>query len=237
MDELAEMRQRIAELETAETQRRLVETEPEQSLEKLRKTLEGTINVLAAIAERKDPYTAGHQRRVTNLAFAIAKEMGLLEDDVDGIRMAGTIHDIGKISVPTEILSKPDQLTEIEYSIVKIHPQTAYDILKEIELPWLVAQIVLEHHERMDGSGYPQGLSGKDILPETRILSVADVVEAMASHRPYRPALGIDKALEEISQNRGVLYDPRVVDACLKLFIKKRFKLEQETNVPTTPNS
>jgi HD-GYP domain-containing protein (c-di-GMP phosphodiesterase class II) len=163
---------------------------------------------------------------VSNLARAIGEEMGISEEQIDGIRMAGVIHDIGKMSVPAEILSKPGRLNELEYGMIETHPEIAYDILKTIEFPWPVAEIVLQHHERMNGAGYPQGLSGEDILLEARILGVADVVEAMASHRPYRSALGIDRALEEISQNRGVLYDSEVVDACLNLFTRKGFTLE-----------
>jgi HD-GYP domain-containing protein (c-di-GMP phosphodiesterase class II) len=152
--------------------------------------------------------------------------MSLPKDKVEGLYIAGIIHDIGKINIPTEILSKPGRLSEIELSLIKTHPQVGSDILKEMELPGEVSSIVLQHHERMDGSGYPAGLSGENIILEARILSVADVVEAMASHRPYRPALGLDKALEEINKNRGILYDPEVVDACLKLFKEKRFKFE-----------
>jgi putative nucleotidyltransferase with HDIG domain len=162
---------------------------------------------------------------VANLARAISSEMGLPNENVEGIRIAGIIHDMGKILVPAEILSKPGRLTENEFGIIKSHPQVGYDILKNIDFPWPVAQIVLQHHERMDGSGYPQGLQSEKILLEARILAVADVVEAMASHRPYRAALGIDKALEEISRNSGVLYDPEAVNACLKLFNEKGFKL------------
>ncbi|RLB83929.1 MAG: histidine kinase [Deltaproteobacteria bacterium] len=198
-----------------------------RSLENLRRAMGATIQAMALTVETRDPYTAGHQRRVANLARAIAKEMGLSQDQIDGIRMAGIIHDLGKISVPAEILSKPTQLTEIEYSLIKTHPQVGYDILKMIDFPWPVAEIVLQHHERIGGSGYPQGLYGDEVLLEAKILAVADVVEAMASHRPYRPAHGIDKALEEISKNRGILYDPEVVDACLKLFTEKGFKFEQ----------
>jgi len=198
----------------------------EQNLEKLRKTLGGIIQAMALTVEARDPYTAGHQRRVSDLARTIAKEMGLSQDQIDGIRMAGIIHDLGKISIPAEILSKPGRIGEYEFGIIKTHPKVGYEILKEIEFPWPVAQIVLQHHERMNGSGYPQGLFGDEILLEARILGVADVIEAMASHRPYRPALGINKALEEISQNKGILYDPQVVDACLKLFIKKGYKFK-----------
>ena len=192
----------------------------------LKKALDGIIQAVASIVEIKDPYTAGHQLRVAGLAFAIAREMGLSEDQAEGVRVAGTIHDLGKIVVPAEILSKPGQITEIEFGMIKAHPQTGHDILQDMEFPWPLAQIVLQHHERMDGSGYPQGLSGENTLLEARILAVADVVEAMASHRPYRPALGTDKALEEIQQNRGTLYDTEVVDACVKIFNEKGFKFE-----------
>jgi putative nucleotidyltransferase with HDIG domain len=194
---------------------------------KLQRALEGAINTLVSAIEIKDPYTAGHQRRVTQLACAIAREMGLPEEQIEGLRMAGLIHDIGKISVPAEVLSKPGQLTELEFGMIKTHTQVGHDILKGmIDFPWPVAQIVLQHHERMGGSGYPQGLSGEEIMLEARILAVADVVEAIASHRPYRSARGLDKALEEISENRGVLYDPVVVDVCLKLFTEKGFAFE-----------
>ena len=195
-----------------------VEKQLQQSYQKLQKTMEGTIYIIVKIVEARDPYTAGHQLKVSKLATAIAREMKLPQDKIEGIRRASLIHDIGKISLPAEILSKPSKLTEIEYSLIKNHPQIGYDILKSIDFPWPIAQIVLQHHERRDGSGYPQGLKGEEILLEARIMGVADVVEAMSSHRPYRPALGIDKALEEISQNRGILYDPKVVDACFKLF-------------------
>jgi hypothetical protein len=208
-------------------ERKLAEAELQQSFKKLQVTLEGTIHALASAVEMRDPYTAGHQRGVAQLACAIAQEMGLPEEQVEGIRMAGLIHDIGKINVPAEILSKPGRLNGLEFGLIKTHPLVGHDILNgSLEFPWPVAQIVLQHHERMDGSGYPVGLSGEEILLEARILAVADVVEAMASHRPYRPAHSINKALEEISQNRGVLYDPVVVDACLKLFGEKRFKFE-----------
>ncbi len=195
----------------------------QETLETLRRNLSNIIQCVAQVIENKDPYTAGHQRRVTDLARAIAQEMGLPEVQVDTIRMAGIIHDIGKISVPAEILNKPGRLKETEFSLMKDHPRSGYDILKEIEWPFPIAEIVLQHHERVDGSGYPQGLSGKDILFEARILGVADVVESMSSHRPYRPALGLDRALEEISKKRGILYDTGVVDACLRVFEEKGF--------------
>lgn len=195
----------------------------QESMEKLRKALEGSVRSIALTVEMRDPYTAGHQVRVADLASAIAKQMELSEDQVQGLRMASMIHDIGKISIPAEILSKPGPITDIEFDLIKAHAQTGYDILKTIEFPWPIDRMVLQHHERMDGSGYPLCLWREDIILEARILGVADVVEAMASHRPYRPALGIDKALEEISKNKGVLYDPEVVEACLKLFEENGF--------------
>jgi len=194
--------------------------------EKLRKALTGTIQAMSLTVETRDPYTAGHQRRVANLARTIAKEMGLSNDTVDNIRMAGSIHDIGKISIPAELLAKPTRLIDIEMSLIKVHSQSGYDILKDVDLPYPIAKIVLQHHERLDGSGYPQGLKGDQILLESKIIAVADVVEATASHRPYRPARGIDAALTEIEKNKGILYDPEVVEACLKLFREKGFSFE-----------
>jgi len=196
----------------------------EKSEKRLQKTMEDTIYTIGKIAETRDPYTSGHQKNVSQIAIFIAQEMKLPKDKIEGIRIASLVHDIGKISLPAEILNKPTKLSEIEYSLIKDHSQVGYDILKSIEFPWPIAQIVLQHHERLDGSGYPQGLKGEDILLEARIIGVADVVEAMSSHRPYRPAWGIDKALEEISKNKGIFYDPKVVDACLKLFKRKEFK-------------
>ncbi|MDQ1336624.1 MAG: Response regulator [Thermodesulfobacteriota bacterium] len=192
----------------------------------LRRAMDGIIRAMGLTVESRDPYTSGHQQRVAVLSAAIAGEMGLSQDQTDGIRLAGMIHDLGKITVPAGILSKPTHLTDIEFALIKTHPQVGYDILKEIEFPWPIAQIVHQHHEKMDGSGYPQGLSGEAILLEARILCVADVVEAMASHRPYRPAIGLDKALEEIADNAGRLYDPGAVQACLSLFREKGFSFE-----------
>jgi putative nucleotidyltransferase with HDIG domain len=203
------------------------EAEVQSTLDKLRSAMSGVVQAMALTVERRDPYTAGHQRRVSDLARGVAAEMDLPTHQIDGIRMAGLIHDLGKICVPVEILSKPGQLTEIEHTLIKDHPQVGYEILKEIEFPWPVAQIVLQHHERIDGSGYPVGLCGDDIIIEAKTLAVADVVEAMASHRPYRPTLGRGMALEEISQNRGVLYDADVVDACMKLLQEKGFQFRQ----------
>jgi PAS domain S-box-containing protein len=205
------------------TERRQAEQALRRSYHKLQETLVTTVNALASTVEMRDPYTAGHQRRVTILACAIAEEMGLTEEQFDGLRLAGMVHDIGKNSVPMEILNKPGRISEIESNIIKIHPQSGYNLLKDIEFSWPVAQIVLQHHERLDGSGYPQGLKNGEIMLEAKILAVADVMEAMASHRPYRPALGIEAALEEITKNRKILYDPEVVDVCTRLFRKKGF--------------
>ena len=199
------------------------EEELRNSLEKLRKITGATIQAMAQTVEVRDPYTAGHQKRVADLARAIATRMGLDADRVNGIRTAGAIHDIGKISVPAEILSKPGLLTPLEFSLIKTHSQIGYNLLKDIEFPWDIATMVLQHHERLDGSGYPQGVAGDHILLEARILTVADVVEAMASHRPYRPSLGLEKALDEIKDKRGRFYDPDVVDACVQLFTENQF--------------
>jgi len=190
-----------------------------QTVEKLRKATGATVQAMAQTVEVRDPYTAGHQKRVSNIARAIATEMTLSSGMVEGVGMAGNIHDLGKISVPAEILSKPGILTDIQFALIKTHPKTGYEILKGIEFPWDIARIVLQHHERIDGSGYPQGLCGDDILLEARILAVADVVEAMSSHRPYRPALGIEKALDEVSSKKGKLYDPQVVEAFEKILM------------------
>ncbi|MFQ6108952.1 MAG: PAS domain S-box protein [Candidatus Aminicenantales bacterium] len=203
-------------------------TERKKSTERFKEALVATVNALTSAVEARDPYTSGHQQRVTALACAMGEEMGLSQERIEGIRLAGLIHDVGKISIPTEILTKPAKLNEAEISIIRMHPRVGFDILKDIDFPWPVAQIVLQHHERMLGDGYPAGISGDEILPEARILAVADVVEAMYSHRPYRPSLGIEKALQEISKNRGILYDPQAVDACMELFLRKGYKFEKE---------
>jgi len=212
-----------------------LEEKRKRAEEKLERMLEGVIQALGRTTEMRDPYTAGHQRRVTKLACAVAEQMKVSPEQIEAIRIASLMHDIGKISVPADILSKPSRLTDIEFGLIKAHPQTAYDILKEIDFPWPVADIVLQHHERMDGSGYPQGLKGDEILLEARIIAVADVVEAMASHRPYRPALGIDEALGEIRKNKGRLYDPQAVEACLRLFDKGfQFGVVQPPGLPAS---
>ena len=209
------------------TERKRVGKQLEQSLKQLSRTMEATIQAISTTIEARDPYTAGHQRRVTQLAGVIARDMNLPGAQIAGIRVAGLLHDIGKISIPTEILSKPGQLTDVEMSMIRTHPKVGYDILRSIEFEWPVAQIVLQHHERLDGSGYPSGIRGDEILLEARILAVADVVEAMSSHRPYRPAVGVDKALEEITGGEGIVYDPRVVRACVEVFTKRAFEFEE----------
>jgi putative nucleotidyltransferase with HDIG domain len=202
----------------------------EQELQKIKdqfsEMLVATVNALASTVELKDPYTAAHQRWVTRLACVIAEEMELTKEQIEGIRMAGLVHDIGKMHVPLEFLNKPGKLSTIEYDTIKIHPQTGYDILKEIQFPWPVAQIVLQHHERMNGSGYPQGLTGDEILLEARLVAVADVVESMASPRPYRDVFGVSVALEEISRHKNTLYDADVVNACLRVFEEQRFEFD-----------
>jgi PAS domain S-box-containing protein len=207
------------------TERKLADAKLQQTLEILRKAVGTTTQVLISALEARDPYTAGHQVRSADLARAIATEMGLPHDKIDGIRLAGSIHDIGKLSIPAEILSKPSKLTNIEFSLIKEHSHSGYEMLKDMESRWPLAQIIYQHHERINGSGYPRNLKGDEIIIEARIMAVADVVESMASHRPYRPALGIDAALEEIEKNKGILYDNDVVDSCLRLFRKKGYSL------------
>jgi len=206
------------------TKQKEIQQKLKSTLDLLRKNLDGVIKLVNQLVEKKDPYTAGHQRRVTELARSIAQEMELPASQIDAIRMAGRVHDIGKISLPAEILNKPGSVSPIEMSLLKAHSRIGYDILREIEWPCPIPEIVLQHHERMDGSGYPQGLSGEDILVEARILGVADVVESMNSFRPYRAPLGLAMAIEEIIENRGALYDPDVVDACVRLFKEKGFR-------------
>lgn len=186
---------------------------------RLRQTLMQTVESFSMMVEKRDPYTSGHQKKVGKLACAIAREMNLNNEQIEGIYIAANLHDIGKISIPVEFLNKPGRLSEKEMDIIKIHPETAYDMLKAIDFQFPVATVILQHHEKMDGSGYPFGLTREDILLESRIITVADVVEAISSHRPYRPALGIEAALEEISDHAGTLYDRKVVEICLSLFV------------------
>jgi PAS domain S-box-containing protein len=205
------------------------EDELRENVERLKKVMSGVIRAIDVIVETRDPYTAGHQHQVARLATTIATGMGLPADTVEAIFVAASIHDLGKIYVPAEILSKPGRISDIERGIIRTHPQVGYDILKSIDFPWPIAEIVLQHHERMDGSGYPRGLKDGDIRIEARIIGLADVVESIGSHRPYRPTLGSEKALDEIRKNRGILYDPDIVDVCLSLFQEKGFRFEEAT--------
>jgi len=207
------------------TERKRMEEERDRVFQRLRETLGTTMKVAVRVVEMRDPYTAGHQRRVADIARAIAVEMSLPAEQIDGLRYAASVHDLGKVAVPADILTKPSVLTAPERALIQIHSQTGYDILKDIDFPWPIARMVLEHHERIDGTGYPNGLSGEKLLMESRILAVADVVEAMALHRPYRPALGLDAALQEIEAGRGRLYDAKVADICLRLFREKGYIL------------
>lgn len=208
------------------TEEKRVEAERLDATARLRRAIEKTIQAITTMAELRDPYTAGHQRRVARLATAIARALRLDDERTQGVYLAAVIHDVGKVAVPAEILSKPGRLEKAEFQLIQAHSTTGYDILKEIEFPWPIARIVLQHHERLDGSGYPNGLREPEILPESRIVAVADVVEAMASDRPYRPALGVEAALAEIRNGAGRLYDAEVVEACTRLFEREGFRLD-----------
>ncbi len=206
---------------------RKLEREREKAELQLLESREGIIRGMGKMIEKRDPYTAGHQRRVAALAVSIAREMGLEKERIEGLRLASLIHDIGKIAIPAEILTKPGKLSEIEFSMMKMHPQVGSEILGETYFPWPIARIIAQHHEKIDGSGYPSGLKDHEILLEAKILCVADVVEAINSHRPYRPALGMEEALGEIDRQKGCCYDPDVTKACLYLFWGKGLRLEQ----------
>ncbi len=197
----------------------------QESMDKLRRILYGIVEAMAKTVETRDPYTAGHQKRVADIAKEIAREMNLGREVIESVDIAGQIHDLGKIAIPAEILNKPGKISKIEFELIKMHSQMGFDILKNIDFPWPISDIVLQHHEKYDGSGYPNGISGDSILIEARILTVADVLEAMASHRPYRAALGVDKAFEELRRNRGIHFDPEVVDSCLRVFFDKGFSM------------
>jgi PAS domain S-box-containing protein/putative nucleotidyltransferase with HDIG domain len=219
------------------TKRKKAEEKVASTLRNLRKAMRGTIQAIVQVVEVRDPFTAGHQRRVADLARSIATDMRLPSDVIEGIRMAAVIHDIGKVSVPAEILSKPGKLTSNEFELIKDHAQMGYDILKDVEFPWPIAEIIYQHHERLDGSGYPRGLKGDETLVEAKIIALADVVEAIASHRPFRPGQEIGAALDEIERNRGILYDPEIVDVCLRLFREKGYALTDRSNRPAPPES
>jgi putative nucleotidyltransferase with HDIG domain len=207
------------------TRRRRAETAAHEASDKLLRSLEQTIAMLARAVEKRDPSTSGHQQRVAQIAVAIAQEMGLAPERIEGLRLGATIHDIGKLHTPAELLTKPGKLMALEIALIRQHPLTGYEIVKDVDFPWPVAQMVLQHHERMDGTGYPHGLKGEEILLEARILAVADVVDGMSTHRPYRAALGVEAALQEIERMRGRWLDAQVVDACLRLFRDKGFAL------------
>jgi putative nucleotidyltransferase with HDIG domain/PAS domain S-box-containing protein len=209
------------------TEMKLAEDLVHQSFAKLHSAMEKTIGSLASTIGMRDPYTANHQRRMTKLATALAREINFTDDEINGIRLASLVHDIGKMHLPAEILNKPGKISEVEFDMIETHSKAGYDILKEVDFPWPIAEMVLQHHERLDGSGYPSGLKGEDILLEAKVMAVADVVEAMSSHRPYRPALGVDVALAEIVKEKGTLFDSEVVDACLLLFREKGFVFEE----------
>jgi putative two-component system response regulator len=215
-------------LHERETRGQLKQTAKELriNLDRFQKAMEGSVQAIALAVEMRDPYTSGHQNRVADLASAIARKIGLSEDRVYGLQMASVIHDLGKLTIPGEILCKPGRLSGPEYAMIQTHVQSGYDILKKIDFPWPLAEIVLQHHERMDGSGYPKGLAGDAIMMEARILSVSDVFETIGSHRPYRPSLGLKKAMDELTGNSGTLYDPDVVSACLGLVEGDHFRFK-----------
>jgi response regulator RpfG family c-di-GMP phosphodiesterase len=231
---IARLKRIIAERATrSERNQALIEIQ--RNLEKFKRAMDGIVQAMSLAVEMRDPYTAGHQERVAQLACAIASEMELPQDRIYGLRMAASIHDLGKITVPAEILCKPGKLMPLEYELIKHHVQAGYDILKKIEFPWPLAEFIYQHHERLDGSGYPNGKIGEEIHLEARIIAVSDVFETIASHRPYRPSLGVNHAIEEIKANLGRLYDPMVADACLNVVQEKDFSFGKRKS-PTTPH-
>jgi len=225
IEELREMHKKIIDLEKVKVMYNQLEKELRQSYKKLKKFIEGTAHIITEIVEIRDPYLTGHHQRVSKLATAIAQEMKLPQDKIEGVRFASLVHDVGKVNLPTEIVSKLNKLSEVEFNFVKNHPKISYNILKKVDFPWPIAEIVFQHQEKIDGSGYPRGLKGAEILIEAKILGVANVVEAMSSSRSYRPAISVEEFLAEISKNKNILFDPEVVDACLRLFKEKGFKL------------
>ena len=222
--EIKKMQEKIDGLEEIKLKYNQVEKNFQQTCKKIEKVIEGTANIITKVIELRDPYSAGHQQRVSKLATAIAREMKLSQDKIEGTRVASLVHDIGKVNLPTEIISKPKKLVEVEFNLVKNYPRVGYDILKKVDFPWPIAEIVLQHQEKIDGSGYPRGLKGDEICIEAKILGVANVVEAMSSYKSYRPALSIDEALAEILENKNILFDPEVVDTCIKLIKENGFK-------------
>jgi len=224
VEELQEMREKVAELEKIVVKDNRLERELRQGDEKLQKLIEGIAYIITEIVEIRDPYLIGHHQRVSKLATAIAREMKLPQDKIEGVKIASLVYDVGKVNLPAEIVSKPSKLVEVEFNLVKNHPRIGYDILKKVDFPWPIAEIVFQHQEKIDGSGYPRGLKGAEILIEAKILGVANVVEAMSSYKSYRPALSMDESLAEISKYKNILFDPEVVDTCIKLFKEKEFK-------------
>lgn len=228
VEDLKEIRKKISKLETVQIKNGKVKEELNQSYKKLNEIMEDIVSIITKVAEMRDPYLRGHQKRVSKLATAIAQEMTLTRDKIEGIKFAALVHDAGRFNWPTKIVNNKDQLAEEEYEFIKNHPKISYYILKTVNFPWSIAEIAYQHHEKLDGSGYPKGLKDGEILMEAKIIAVADIVEAMTSKRSYRPSYSIKEVLEEISKNRGILYEPEVVDACLRLFQEKHFQFNEE---------
>ena len=224
IEELQEMQEKVAELEKVKVKYNQLGKELKHSYKKLQNIMEGIAYIIMKVVEIRDPYFTGHQQRVSKLATAIAQEMKLPQDKIEGVRFASLVHDVGKVNLPTEIVSKPSKLSEVEFNFIKNHPKVGYDILRKVDFPWPIAEIVFQHQEKIDGSGYPRGLKGAEILIEAKILGVANAIEAMSSSRSYRPALSIDESLAEISKYKNILFAPKVVDTCIKLFKEKEFK-------------
>jgi HD-GYP domain-containing protein (c-di-GMP phosphodiesterase class II) len=224
IEELQEMHEKVTELEKVKVKYNQIEKKLKQSHKKLKKFMESIAYIITEIVEIRDPYLIGRHQRVSKLATAIAQEMKLSRDKIEGVRFASLVHDIGKVNLPTEIVSKLNKLSEVEFNFIKNYPKIGYDILKKVDFLWPIAEIVFQHQEKIDGSGYPRGLKGAEILIEAKILGVANVVEAMSSSRSYRPAVSVEESLTEISKNKNILFSPEVVDACVKLFKEKGFK-------------
>lgn len=228
VEDLKEIRKKISKLETVQIKNGKIKEELNQSYKKLNEIMEDIVSIITKVAEMRDPYLRGHQKRVSKLATAIAQEMKLTRDKIEGIKFAALVHDAGRFNWPTKIVNNKDQLAEEEHEFIKNHPKISYYILKTVNFPWSIAEIAYQHHEKLDGSGYPKGLKDGEILMEAKIIAVADTVEAMSSKRSYRPSYSIKEVLEEISKNRGILYEPEVVDACLRLFQEKHFQFNEE---------
>jgi len=226
--DLKEIRKKISKLETVQIKNGKIKEELNQSYKKLNEIMVDMVSIVTKVAEMRDPYLRGHQKRVSKLATAIAQEMKLARDKIEGIKFAALVHDAGRFNWPTKIVNNEGQLTEEEHELIKNHSKISYYILKTVNFPWDIAEIAYQHHEKLDGSGYPKGLKDGEILMEAKIIAVADVVEAMSSKRSYRPAYSIKEILEEILKNKGILYESQVVDACLRLFQEKHFQFKEE---------